>query len=590
MHGNANTPYGPVVQRVKLTDTYTLDYVHPCAYFYYLSMICENFCKFINDTLDTIGTRPLRIVVYGDEMTPGNPLRPDQGREAWQWSFSILEFPNHVLHSHAGWIHLTTLRTSVLHDLAGGVPMLAKSILHMLFFGTHNFRDGFYVKHPGGGMRPIKAIFFGFMADEKGLKEFYCLKGAGGFKCCPHCLNVTNRVKMPDDSQAVGIDCHTRDRFDRCTDKLFYGMLAKLQDMRNNNQLGELLKTEVDYGVKYDPHSMFVDPRLKPMLSPMRNYIRDPQHTLFSGGVAESEVAGVVLELKRHGISIDDFERYSVGFVMPKRASPVDNNWFKTSMYSQFGTKHFAGDMITIVRLMAAFLQDMVAPGLMDRHIECFLLLDQITSIIMSSGDATASIIAALRVAIDRHASIFTELYHLPKYYKVKWHHLLHLPDDLRRLGKLLSCFPMERKHKDIKVQMVNSFRSVERTTVYSYLNATITAMITGQTQFRSEYLLDPVDGRSTKAVLPIGMVVKDDMVVFSLDTRAKQALGKVVQFVQEGSTLCAHLLQFKPCSRDCWDTSKHNETIVDSRKIICPVPYKFAAKNTIRIIAPAIA
>ena len=137
---------------------------------------------------------------------------------------------------------------------------------------------------------------------------------------------------------------------------------------------------------------------------------------------------------------------------------------------------------------------------------------------------------------------------------------------------------------------MVNSFRSVERTTVYSYLNATITAMITGQTQFRSEYLLDPVDGRSTKAVLPIGMVVKDDMVVFSLDTRAQQALGKVVQFVQEGSTLCAHLDQFKPCSRHCWNTSKHNETIIDARKIICPVPYRFAAKNTIRIIAPAIA
>ena len=208
----------------------------------------------------------------------------------------------------------------------------------------------------------------------------------------------------------------------------------------------------------------------------------------------------------------------------------------------------------------------------------------------MSSGDATASIIAALRVAIDMHSSIFTELYHLPKYYTVKWHHLLHLPDDLRRLGKLLSCFPMERKHKDIKVQMVNSFRSVERTTVYSYLNATITAMITGQTQFRSEYLLDPVDGRSTKAVLPIGKVFKDDMVVFSLDTRATQALGKVVQFIQEGNTLCAHLLQFEPCSRDCWDTSKHNETIVISGKIICPVPYKFASADTIRIIAPAIA
>ena len=152
-------------------------------------------------------------------------------------------------------------------------------------------------------------------------------------------------------------------------------MLAKLQTMRDNRQLGRIVETEITYGVKYDRHSMFVDPRLKPMLSPMGNYIRDPQHTLFSTGVAESEVAGVVQELKRHNNSIDYFKRYSVGFVMPKRSNPVDERWFRPNMFSQYGTKHFAGAMVTMVLLMGAFLQDEVAPGLMDRFIECFLLL-----------------------------------------------------------------------------------------------------------------------------------------------------------------------------------------------------------------------
>ena len=131
----------------------------------------DGFYALINGTLDTLGARPLQTIVYGDEMTPGNPLRPDEGRGSWQWSFSIVEFPNHVLHSHAGWIHITTLRSSVLKKLTGGVPMLAKHILHTLFLGTHNFADGFYVKAPGGGMRPIRATIMGFLADEKGLKE-----------------------------------------------------------------------------------------------------------------------------------------------------------------------------------------------------------------------------------------------------------------------------------------------------------------------------------------------------------------------------------------------------------------------------------
>ena len=56
---------------------------------------------------------------------------------------------------------------------------------------------------------------------------------------------------------------------------------------------------------------------------------------------------------------------------------------------------------------MGAFLEDEVAPGIMDRHIECFALLVHITLIIMSSGDVAPSVIAALRVAVDKHAAIF---------------------------------------------------------------------------------------------------------------------------------------------------------------------------------------
>ena len=133
-------------------------------------------------------------------------------------------------------------------------------------------------------------------------------------------------------------------------------------------------------------------------------------------------------ELKRHGVSLEDFKRYSMDFIVPKRANKVDANWFKSNMFSHFGTKHFAGDMISMVILMGAFLEDEVALGLMDRHIECFAFLVQITLIIMSSGDATPSVIAALRVAVDNHAVLFRKIYLGPRYYKIKWHHLLHLP------------------------------------------------------------------------------------------------------------------------------------------------------------------
>ena len=109
---------------------------------------------------------------------------------------------------------------------------MAKKILQLLFDQTDNLAGGFHVKRPDGSMRPIRAMFKGCLADEKGLNEFYCLNGASGFKCCPSCLNVTNRVKLPDDSLAVGVDCHSRGRFKRCTDKLFYAMLKSLDNKK----------------------------------------------------------------------------------------------------------------------------------------------------------------------------------------------------------------------------------------------------------------------------------------------------------------------------------------------------------------------
>ena len=150
----------------------------------------------------------------------------------------------------------------------------------------------------------------------------------------------------------------------------------------------------------------------------------------------------------------------------------------------------------------------------------------------------------------------------------------------------------MERKHKDIKVHMVNTFRSVEHTTVYSYLNATINAMISGQTQFVDEYLLDPVDGRSSNAVLRCGKVCKGDMVLFNLDDRGRRALGEVKGFVQSEDLVFAHVIQFAPCSRTShkrWDTSRKQETIVDARSLIAPVPYRIASESTVRIIVPVL-
>ena len=46
------------------------------------------------------------------------------------------------------------------------------------------------------------------------------------------------------------------------------------------------------------------------------------------------------------------------------------------------------------------------------------------------------------------------------------------------------------RKHKDIQIHMQQTFKTPERTAVYSYLRGCITSILSGHTKFVDEYLL----------------------------------------------------------------------------------------------------
>ena len=57
-------------------------------------------------------------------------------------------------------------------------------------------------------------------------------------------------------------------------------MLKSLDNKMAAGNMRELAEAEVDYGIKYDRHSMFLDGRLKTMLSPMDNYFHRTEHRL----------------------------------------------------------------------------------------------------------------------------------------------------------------------------------------------------------------------------------------------------------------------------------------------------------------------
>eukprot|EP00969_Alexandrium_andersonii_P307307 13584191-Alexandrium_andersonii.AAC.1 len=78
-HARANTPYGTVVKQLEITDGFTLPYICPFALLFYLCTVSSEFAELVQRSVATSGGDG-RLIMYADEVRPGNVLRPDKGR------------------------------------------------------------------------------------------------------------------------------------------------------------------------------------------------------------------------------------------------------------------------------------------------------------------------------------------------------------------------------------------------------------------------------------------------------------------------------------------------------------------------------
>ena len=171
-HATAMTPYGPVVQQLDFSidqeRTHSMAYIHPFALIFYLCSLNSCFGALLRDCLRN---RLCRIVMYIDEIKPGNVLRPDKGRATPCVYWTFLEFPEWFRRRAIGWMSLAFVRTAIVLEFPGQVSGLMRALLHKLFSsdGHHFQRTGVnFLVH--GCVFNVRAEFAGFLGDEKALK------------------------------------------------------------------------------------------------------------------------------------------------------------------------------------------------------------------------------------------------------------------------------------------------------------------------------------------------------------------------------------------------------------------------------------
>ena len=100
------------------------------AFIWLVTSLSPAFSQIMRDVVGD-GSTPLRLVIYADEMNPGNPFRPEKSRtvQCIYWCFA--DWPQWMLTRTFSWPCLSVLRGDIVDGIEGGMSFLVKPILRL---------------------------------------------------------------------------------------------------------------------------------------------------------------------------------------------------------------------------------------------------------------------------------------------------------------------------------------------------------------------------------------------------------------------------------------------------------------------------
>ena len=194
-------------------------------------------------------------------------------------------------------------------------------------------------------------------------------------------------------------------------------------------------------------------------------------HTIVSDGVGNWET-GMLLECMKScpaKITAAMVQHFMMSCTLPNQRGKPCKEWLNDQRMRQDNFASFASTMLSLIPIITMFLEHfpMVAHHLPD-HVLCYRKLNDIVWLLRC--DEHGKRLETLRRIIAEHHELWARLY--PDSAKPKLHQLLHVPQGIEYLGKVIACFTCERKHREVKKTAVNVYRHFEHTTIIDMLHS----------------------------------------------------------------------------------------------------------------------
>ena len=423
------------------------------------------------------------------------------------------------------------------------------------------------------------------------VRLFACMRGVKPCKVCVNCYARTYDGSLRDGE--VTIRCVDPALFVQHSDSSLYAYYDTIVAARPRDRPD----MEKAYGIKYNPYGMMHT--MRRVYQPVSHTLRDWMHMLVSGGVANTQAALLLVLLMSFGVRLETVGAFVASVVLPWRHGKTSGTWVSRQRLGKTreSLASFASVMLSLIPILACFLEE-IFPGDDDHpireHKECWNRLNHMISILRTGPERAMEHLDELRIVIGEWATLFERLYPGASV-KPKFHNLvIHLIQDVLRVGKLLSCFVTERKHRSTKRTALFTFRYIDNTVVKNMLNTQCEQIRGGsETLFRKQYLVNPQEVCCFGAVLytsnhivtPCGALRIGDVACVD-DGR----VGRLHRFWSndDATTYTAQVDVYQACGDGRhWDICNSQSTTILVDQIIDAVMWFRASASVIRVILP---
>ena len=461
------TPYGTVATTIELPavngDTITLHCNNPFAFLWAASSLNNEFGNFIHGHL-TANNGKGRVVVYIDETTPGNALRPDNGRKFEALLFSFAELPHWYLNRMHGFFKFAFIQTVDVIKVVGGLPAIVKAMMYK-FFSPADFNfaaSGVELQTPGGLKKHLRADFGFFILDEAASKSVFGVKGASGAKCCLRCMNVLGSKSQPPpgDNYLVRYSEHQRERWRGHTPHSYDSLIRKLDETARDDP-GKLEELELMSGLVRQVNGVLWDPYLRKMIKMPHAMYWDTMHCKWaSGGVVQYMLNTFALELGTRGITLAELD----AFTNQCKGHSLKRKTFWSKRIVKKAAAHiraFASETMDAMYVLKLFCD---ARGIatwpsMQEHVRALELMYAIARITCRPRDIMINL-DAWEAFEAEYQEIHQRLYGT----KPKCHIGRHAVDSCRDHQVYMSCWAPERDHHRSKMIANNCYNNLCKT------------------------------------------------------------------------------------------------------------------------------